>query len=142
MKIGIYPLVGDLLHAGHIYAVQEAKQNCDHLIVLLNCLPDNKRPIETIFERWSRLRYLAGVDEIIPYQGEKDLLNVIKTVQHDIRFVGKDYFGKDFTGRDYEESVGIEIYFLNRSHEYSSTNLKERIKSYETNLYFRNYSVK
>jgi len=134
MRIGIYPLVGDLLHTGHIYAIQEAQLNCDYLIVLLNCLPDNKRPVETIFERWSRLRYLDGVDDIIPYQGEKDLLNVIKTIPHDVRFVGSDYRGKDFTGRDFEESNGVKIYFLKRNHEYSSTKLKERVKENETNV--------
>lgn len=128
MRIGIYPLVGDLLHAGHIYAIQEAKMNCDYLVILLNCLPDNKSPVETVFERWSRLKYLNGIDDIIPYQGEKDLVNVIKTIPHDVRFVGSDYREKDFTGRDFEESNGIEIYFLKRHHEYSSTRLKEKIK--------------
>lgn len=127
MKIGIYPLVGDLLHTGHIYAIQEAKQNCDYLIILLNCVPDNKQPVETIFERWSRLKFINGVDEIIPYQGESDLLNIIKTLKYDIRFIGNDYIDKDFTGKNFEFYSKIEHYYLKRTHDYSSTNLKNRI---------------
>lgn len=100
MRIGIFPMVGDLLHTGHLYAIQEAKANCDYLIVALNCVPDSKQPIESIFERWSRLKFNSLVDEIIPYQGESDLYNIILTVPHHIRFVGEDYKGKDFTGRD------------------------------------------
>lgn len=128
MKIGIFPLVGDLLHTGHLYAINEAKEECDYLIVLLNCVPDGKQPVETIFERWSRLKFNKQVDEVIPYEGEEDLLNIIKTVKHHVRFVGGDYFGKDFTGRDFEESRGIQIHFLQRQHEFSSTNLKNRMK--------------
>lgn len=128
MKIGIFPMVGDLLHTGHLYALEEAKNQCDYLIVLLNCVPDGKQPVETIFERWSRLNFNKEVDEIIPYQGEADLLNVIKTVKHDVRFVGGDYFGKDFTGRDFEENNNIQLCFINRDHGYSSTSLKNKIK--------------
>jgi glycerol-3-phosphate cytidylyltransferase len=128
MRIGIFPMVGDLLHTGHLYALEEAKRECDYLIVLLNCVPEGKQPVETIFERWSRLKFNKEVDEIIPYQGEADLLNIIKTVHHDVRFVGGDYFGKDFTGRDFEENHGIQLCFINRDHGYSSTELKNRIK--------------
>ena len=127
-KIGIFPLVGDLLHTGHLYAISNAKNDCDHLIVLLNCVPDNKKPIETIFERWSRLASNINVDEIIPYEGEKDLLNIIKVIPHNIRFVGQDYISKNFTGKQFEEENGIEIKYIDREHSYSSTSLKERIK--------------
>jgi glycerol-3-phosphate cytidylyltransferase len=128
MKIGIFPMVGDLLHTGHIYAINEAKESCDYLIVLLNCVPDGKQPVETIFERWSRLQFNKKVDEVIPYEGEKDLLNIIKTLKHHVRFVGGDYLGKDFTGREFEEDNGIQIHFLNRYHTYSSTELKNRMR--------------
>lgn len=128
-KIGIFPLVGDLLHTGHIYALEIAKGYCDKLIVLLNCVPDNKIPIESIFERWARLNSNKYVNEIIPYGGEKDLLSIIKTLPHNVRFVGDDYINKDFTGRSFEVDNGIEIIFLSRKHNYSSTQLKERIKN-------------
>jgi glycerol-3-phosphate cytidylyltransferase len=128
LKVGIYPMVGDLLHTGHIYALREAKSKCDRLIVLLNCVPDNKKPVESIFERYSRLESNKYVDYIIPYEGENDLLNIIKTLPHDIRFVGADYIGKDYTGREFEMNNNVETIYLKRNHDYSSTNLKSIIK--------------
>ena len=67
--IGFYPVVGDLLHAGHILALEEAKENCDYLIVGLNCAPDGKNPVQSIYERFIQLRAVKYVDEIIPYGG-------------------------------------------------------------------------
>jgi glycerol-3-phosphate cytidylyltransferase len=67
--IGFYPVVGDLLHAGHILALEEAKENCDYLIVGLNCSPDGKNPVQSIYERFIQLRAVKYIDEIIPYGG-------------------------------------------------------------------------
>lgn len=73
MIVGFYPMVGDLLHAGHIIAIEEAKANCDYLIVGLNCAPDGKAPIQSIYERFMQLRAVKYIDEIIPYAGKADL---------------------------------------------------------------------
>lgn len=144
MKTGIFPLVGDLLHPGHIVALNKARRHCDHLIVLLNCKPDNKEPIETVYERWVRLYSLSVIDEIIPYSGEADLLNAIKTIDHQVRFLGSDYngqkehiYGDDIlvarvgyaTGEEWERDHDIEIVYIDRDHNWSSTELKNRIKN-------------
>jgi glycerol-3-phosphate cytidylyltransferase len=95
MKVGFYPMCADILHTGHILALEEAKQNCDYLIVGLNCKPDTKQPIQSIYERFMQLRAVRFVDEIIPYSGRKDLELVALSLSYDIRFVGEDYLGKD-----------------------------------------------
>lgn len=91
MIVGLFPLVGDLLHTGHLCALKEAKEHCDYLIVALNVLPDNKSPIESVYERFVRLDSCKYVDKIIPYQGEKDLLLLINTLNYNIRFIGNDH---------------------------------------------------
>ncbi len=130
MKVGIFPMVGDLLHLGHIKALEYAKTKCDYLIVALNCNPcDNKaknKPVESIYERFSRVDSLKVVDKVIPYEGEADLLLLLQTVSHDCRFVGADH-KDDYTGRAYECENGIEQITVPRSHNISSTLLRERI---------------
>ena len=127
-KIGFYPMVGDLLHAGHIIALEEAKNNCDYLIVGLNCAPENKTPIQSIFERYIQLRGIKYVDEIIPYSGKKDLELLASSLHYDVRFLGEDYKEKDWDGKAVEVNLGKTPYFLQRKHFLSSTELKERIK--------------
>lgn len=127
MTVGLYPIVGDILHAGHILAMEEAKANCDFLIVALNCAPDGKKPIQSVFERWTQLSAVKYVDRLIPYSGRHDLEIVCSAVPHDIRFVGADYLFRDFDGKSIEEEKGVTFYYLNRSHGLSSTELKERI---------------
>ena len=126
-KIGLYPLVGDLLHPGHILAIQEAKENCDFLIVALNCNPDNKNPIQSIYERYVQLSAIKYIDQIIPYQGKKDLELLVSSLNYDIRFLGEDYKDKIWDGKEIELKLNKEIYFLKRQHILSSTELKERI---------------
>lgn len=94
LKIGFYPMVGDLLHTGHILALQEAKANCDYLIVGLNAKPDNKFPVQSLFERYIQLKAVKYVDEVIPYDGELDLQLICTALDYDIRFVGADYLNK------------------------------------------------
>jgi len=127
MIIGLYPIVGDVLHAGHILAMKEAKEHCDYLIVAMNCMPDNKTPVQSIFERWVQLNGVKYVDELIPYQGKSDLELLCSSIDHDIRFVGSDYMDKHFDGQEIELSRGVKIYYLKRMHNMSSTNLKNRI---------------
>lgn len=128
-KIGFYPLVGDLLHAGHVLAIEEAKSNCDYLIVGLNCAPDGKSPVQSVYERYVQLKAVKYVDEIIPYCGRKDMELLAASLHYDIRFLGDDYREKDWDGKAIEQQLGKTTYFLHRAHSLSSTELKERIQS-------------
>lgn len=127
MVIGLYPLVGDLLHPGHILAIQEAKENCDYLIVALNCAPENKNPIQSIYERYIQLSAIKYIDQIIPYQGKKDLELLVSSLNYQIRFLGEDYKNKTWDGKELELKLNKKIYFLKRQHILSSSELKERI---------------
>lgn len=125
--IGFYPLVADILHTGHILAMEEAKKNCDYLIVGLNCKPENKNPIQSVYERFMQLRGVKFIDEIIPYNGKKDLELISESLNYDIRFLGEDYINKTWDGKEIEEKLNKQFYFLSRKHNLSSTNLKNRI---------------
>lgn len=127
MKIGFYPMAADILHAGHMLAIEEAKQNCDYLIIGLNCTPDGKNPVQSIYERYIQLRAVKWVDEVIPYQGKADLENVVASLNYNIRFLGSDYMYKSWDGKEIEEKLGKEVYFLSRNHSFSSTNIKQRL---------------
>lgn len=127
MKIGLFPMVADILHAGHILAIQEAKENCDYLIVALYCTPERKNPIQSIFERYVQLDAIGTVDKVIPYGNKADALRMIMSLHYDIYFLGSDYKDKDFEGKTLIESLGKEIYYLARNHTMSSSYLKDRI---------------
>lgn len=127
MKIGFYPMVGDLLHAGHILAIQEARSKCDYLIIGLNVNPNGKDPVQSTYERYIQLRALRDVDEIIPYEGKSDMENLVRSLHYDIRFVGDDYRSKTWDGKDSEEELKKEVVFLSRNHGFSSTELKKRV---------------
>ena len=104
MKIGITFSAFDLLHAGHVSMLAEAKQNCDYLIVGLHIDPslerDNKnKPIQSLIERQIQLKGCKYVDEIICYESERDLLNILATTKWDVRIIGEEYRNKVFTGR-------------------------------------------
>lgn len=128
MITGFFPMVADILHAGHIINLEEAKRHCDYLIVGLNCDPANKNPIQSIFERYMQLRAVKWVDEIIPYQGTKDLELLALSLNYQIRFLGEDYLNKDWDGKEQEAQLNKKPYFLPRKSNLSSTELKERIK--------------
>lgn len=118
----------DLLTPGHIAMLEEAKSQCDWLIVGLQTnpaidRPTKNKPIETTYERYIRLKGCKFVDEIIPYDTERDLLNVLKIVKPDIRILGEEYKDSDFTGR----KLGIPLYFNTRKHDYSSSSLREKL---------------
>jgi glycerol-3-phosphate cytidylyltransferase len=118
----------DLLHAGHIAMLEEAKTQCDYLIVGLHTNPQidrphKNKPVQSTFERYLQLKGCKYVDEIIPYDTEADLVNLLKVVQPDVRILGIEYKDTNFTGKD----LPIKIYFNTRGHNYSSTELKKRI---------------
>lgn len=128
MKIGIYPMVADILHTGHIIAIEEAKRQCDYLIVALHCNPVYKKPIQTIYERYMQLRAVKWVDEVIPYTDINDVKNLIQSLNFDIYFLGEDHKGKEWECCDIVKEMGKEIIYLNRKHCYSSTYFKNKIK--------------
>lgn len=129
MIVGFYPMAADILHAGHVLALKEAKQNCDFLIVGLNCIPDGKNPVQSIYERYIQLSAVKYIDEIIPYQGRADLELLASSLRYDIRFLGEDYINKDWDGKSVENVLGIKPHYLQRKHNMSSTSLKERLKN-------------
>lgn len=118
----------DLLHAGHIIMLQECKAQCDYLIVGLQTdpsidRPEKHKPIETVEERMIRLKGCKYVDKIVIYDTEVDLFNLLKELKPDVRFIGEDWKGKQFTGIE----LGQKVIWNSRNHNYSSSNLRERI---------------
>lgn len=134
MKIGLYPMVADVLHTGHIIAIEEAKRQCDYLIIGLHCCPNYKEPVQTIYERYMQLRAVKWVDEVIPYYDINDAKSMIESLDFDIYFLGEDHANKDWENSDLVKQLGKEIIFLTRKHNYSSTNLKIRIVDKEMNM--------
>jgi len=130
MKVGFTCGAFDLLHAGHVVMLQEAKNNCDFLIVGLQTDPtldrsDKNKPVQSIYERYIQLSGIEAVDEVIPYDREASLMDILTTKPIDIRFVGEEYKDKQFTG----QHLDIEIYYTSRSHTFSSTDLRKRVKA-------------
>ena len=118
----------DLLHAGHIVMLEEAKSNCDYLIVGLQTDPtidrnEKNKPIQSVYERYVQLDAVKYVDEIIPYDTEQSLLDLLQSQKIDIRFVGEEYRENKLTGRDL-----VELHYTSRRHSFSSTNLRKRVK--------------
>jgi glycerol-3-phosphate cytidylyltransferase len=120
----------DLLHAGHILMLKEIKEQCDHLIVGLEIdpsidRPDKKKPIETLEERMIRLQGCKYVDEIIVYDTEVDLYDLLKKLNPDVRFMGADWKDKPNYSRDLLPN--IKVIYNSRDHNYSSSDLRKRI---------------
>ena len=133
MKVGITCSAFDLLHAGHIVMLQEAKTVCDYLICALQLDPSvernyKNRPSQSIVERQIQLSAVKYVDEIIVYETEKDLKNIFASLKIDVRIIGEEYQNKNFTAKDICEERGIEIFYNDRKHKFSSTKLKAVIK--------------
>lgn len=127
MTIGFTASCFDLLHAGHILMLKEAKKHCDYLIVGLQTDPtidrsEKNKPIQSITERFLQLQAVKYVDEIIPYDTEEDLYNLLVSLDYDIRILGEEYKDKDFTGRDLNNYI-----FNNRKHNYSSSSLRNKL---------------
>jgi len=119
----------DLLHAGHILMLREAKNECDHLIVGLQIdptidRPEKNKPAQSYMERYIQLSAVKYVDEIVPYNTEEDLLVILNHFPIDIRFIGEDYTNKEFTGKDIHH---IKTYYNKRRHHFSTTNLRKKM---------------
>ncbi len=131
--VGITFSTFDLLHAGHIAMLEEAKSQCDYLIVGLQSdptidRPDTKnKPIQTMFERYVQLKALKYIDEIIPYQTEQDCEDILSTLPLDVRIIGDEYKTKPFTGSEICKKRNIKVHFNKREHRFSSTDLRQRI---------------
>jgi glycerol-3-phosphate cytidylyltransferase len=127
----------DLLHAGHILMLEEARSQCDYLIVGLQNDPSNDRatknkPIQSLVERYLQLKAVRYVDEIIVYNSEKDLEDLLMILPIKVRIVGEEYRGKDLTGRDICNKRDIEIYYNKREHTFSTTELRVRVARMES----------
>jgi glycerol-3-phosphate cytidylyltransferase len=136
VKIGIVFSTFDLLHAGHIGMLREAKDNCDYLICGLQTNPQIDRveknaPVQTLVERYAQLNAVKFVDEIVPYETESDVKDILELFDLDIRFLGEEYREKEFTGKDICRKRGVQLYFNKRDHRFSSSGLRKRVADRE-----------
>jgi len=128
MKVGFTASSFDLLHAGHILMLKEAKSVCEYLICGLQTdpsldRPEKNKPVQSYMERSIQLSAVKYVDEIIPYETEAELLSLMEHLPIDVRIIGEDYLSKNFTGKD----LDIPIYFNKRRHDWSTSGLRKRI---------------
>jgi glycerol-3-phosphate cytidylyltransferase len=112
--------------------LREAKEKCDYLICGLQVDPtidrkEKNAPVQTIVERYTQLKAVGYVDEIIPYGTEQDLIDILTMYPINIRILGEEYRDKDFTGKNHCQGRGIEIYFNKRDHRFSSSDLRSRV---------------
>lgn len=134
MNVGFTAGTFDLLHVGHLAMLEEAKAMCDYLIVGLQIdptidRPKKNKPTQSLIERQLQLRACKFVDEVIVYETEADLINLLAVLNIDVRIIGADWQGKRITGRKICQDKGIQIYYNYREHDFSSSELKERIKN-------------
>ena len=128
MKVGFTASSFDLLHAGHILMLKEAKSVCEYLICGLQTdpsldRPEKNKPVQSYMERSIQLSAVKYVDEIIPYETEAELLSLMEHLPIDVRIIGEDYLSKNFTGKD----LDTPIYFNKRRHDWSTSGLRKRI---------------
>ena len=137
MKIGFNCSSFDLCHPGHVTMLKMEKQLCDYLIVGLQVDPTidrpgiKNKPVQSVYERYVQLQAIKYIDEIIPYETEQDLLNLLMTQNIHIRFLGEEYREKNFTGKQYCLDHDIELYYHPRKHPFSSTELRNRVYELE-----------
>ena len=137
-KIGITFSTFDMLHAGHIAMLSEAKNHCDYLIAGLQTdptidRPDTKNsPIQSVVERQIQLAACRYVDEVVVYQTEQDLIDLLLILPIDVRILGVEYADKSFTGQDECHNRGIELVFNGRDHSFSSSSLRKRVVEAES----------
>ena len=129
----------DLFHAGHNIMLRDCKLQCDKLVVGLHTdptidRPNKNKPVQTVYERFVQLQNCKWVDEIIPYDTENDLQNLLATVIINRRFLGEDYLGKPVTGYTLCEKLNIKTIYLKRNHNFSSSELRERIEKEKSNI--------
>jgi glycerol-3-phosphate cytidylyltransferase len=136
-KIGITFSTFDMLHAGHIAMLAEAKNHCDYLICGLQTDPtidrDTKnKPVQSIVERQIQLAACRYVDEVVVYQTEQDLVDLLLILPVDVRILGVEYEDKDFSGKLECLQRSIEVIFNGRDHSFSSSSLRRRVAEAET----------
>lgn len=141
LTVGIVFSSFDLFHAGHVAMLAEAKNHCDYLIAALQTdptidRPDSKNPpIQTIVERQIQVSTNRNVDEVVVYQTEKDLEDLLLILPVDVRILGVEYADKDFTGKDICQKRGIQIVYNGRDHSFSSSSLRKRVAQAESISY-------
>lgn len=137
MKIGFNCSCFDLFHAGHVTMLKMEKQRCDYLKVAIQVDPTTDRPglknkpVQSIYERYAQVQSCKYVDEILLYDTEKELLNLIMTQDMHIRFLSDEYLYRDFTGKQYCMDNGIELFYHKRQHTYSTSELRTRVYELE-----------
>ena len=124
----------DLLHAGHITMLEEAKHHCDYLIVGLQNdptedRPEKNKPIQSIVERQIQLAAVKYVDEIVIYNTEQDLMDLLLTLPINVRILGDEYKSREFTGKDIAKQRDMKIVYNGRDHSFSSTSLRKRVQT-------------
>ncbi len=144
-KIGLVTSCFDLLHAGHVMMLREAKTQCDYLICALQTdptidRPEKNKPVQTLVERHVQLSAVTYVDEIITYQTEQDLEDILEMFPIDVRILGEEYKDKDFTGKTICTRRNIDLYFNKRDHRFSSSGLRKRVAE-QTKVDSRSESV-
>ncbi len=137
MKIGFTCSTFDLFHAGHLLMLEEAKKQCDYLIVGLQTDPtidrptEKNKPVQSLFERFVQLKACKYIDEVIPYSTEKELVDILLSYPITVRILGDEYQEKEFTGKYECIAKGIEFYFNRRQHSFSTTELRNRVVAAE-----------
>jgi glycerol-3-phosphate cytidylyltransferase len=137
LRIGFTASQFDMLHAGHIAMLSEAKNHCDYLIAGLQNnaswdRPEKNAPIQSIVERQIQLAATRYVDEIVVYNTEKDLEDILLTLPIDVRILGVEYQDKEFTGKDICNKRNIKLIFNSRDHSFSSSSLRKRVAEAES----------
>ena len=137
LRIGFTASQFDMLHAGHVAMLSEAKNHCDYLIAGLQNnaswdRPEKNAPIQSIVERQIQLAATRYVDEIVVYNTEKDLEDILLTLPIDVRILGIEYEDKDFTGKDICNKRNIKLIFNSRDHSFSSSSLRKRVAEAES----------
>lgn len=132
-RVGITAGAFDLCHAGHMLVFKEAKGICDYLIIALHDDPSHtpggyrgkkkNKPVMSLEERTIILESVKYIDQIVVYDTEEELYNLLVQLKPDVRIIGADWKGKEYTGRD----LPIEMHFNSRDHSFSTTALRERI---------------
>jgi len=137
MKIGFNCSSFDLFHAGHVTMLKMEKEMCDYLKVALQVDPTidrpgvKNKPAQSVYERYVQLQACKYVDEILVYETEEDLLNLIQTQTIHIRFLSEEYVDRDFTGKQYCIDHDIDLFYHLRKHKYSSTEIRNRVYDLE-----------
>lgn len=137
MRIGITFGVFDLLHLGHLVMLEQAKRQCDYLIVGLkadsaHAADGGLQPAQTVVERFIKLEGCQYVDEIIPYESDDDILDMLQSLSVDVRFIGEEFRMIDFPGKDYCIEEGIELVYMKRKHRFSSQSLRQVVSRKES----------